>query len=92
MSKVAGWTKNEWVIVTNSSAEKKMKVLVTGASGLLGRQIMATLRAEDVPCLGLCYSRTSDSLTRQSPPLSSGPLIDPFCAWKPPLPYAIKTQ
>ena len=63
MSKVAGWTKNEWVIVTNSSAEKKMKVLVTGASGLLGRQIMTTLRAEDVPCLGLCYSRTSESLT-----------------------------
>ena len=92
MSKVAGWTKDEWAIVTNSSAEKEMKVLVTGASGLLGRQIMATLREEGVPCLGLCYSRTSDSLTRQSPPLSSGPLIDPFSAWKPTLPYAIKTQ
>ena len=59
-------TKNDWVVVNSSNEEKesKMKVLVTGASGLLGRQIMSTLRAAAVPCLGLSYSRPSDSLTR----------------------------
>ena len=58
--------KNDWVVVNSSNEEKesKMKVLVTGASGLLGRQIMSTLRAAAVPCLGLSYSRPSDNLTR----------------------------
>ena len=39
-------------------------VLVTGASGLLGRQVMSVLAAEGVSCTGLCFSRPSDGLTK----------------------------
>ena len=71
-------TKDQWVLVNNSTEEKEekgMKVLVTGASGLLGRQIMSTLRAESVPCLGLCYSRQSDGLIRQDRYVQALPLL-----------------
>ena len=39
------------------------KVLVTGASGLLGRQVMAVLNSEAVPCHGLCFSRPGAGLS-----------------------------
>ena len=41
------------------------KVLVTGASGLLGRQVMAVLssEAEAVSCHGLCFSRPGPGLS-----------------------------
>jgi len=39
-------------------------VLLTGASGLLGRQIMSILQAEGVSVTGLCFSRPGDGLTK----------------------------
>ena len=40
------------------------KVLVTGASGLLGRQILECFRAEKWEVLGLAYSRAKEGLRR----------------------------
>ena len=42
----------------------EVKVLVTGASGLLGRQVMAELTAAGVPCLGLAHSRPGPGLVQ----------------------------
>ena len=42
----------------------EVKVLVTGASGLLGRQVMAELAAAGVPCLGLAHSRPGPGLVQ----------------------------
>ena len=39
------------------------KVLVTGGSGLLGRQIMSVLSGAGVSCHGLCFSRPGEQLT-----------------------------
>ena len=40
------------------------KVLVTGASGLLGRQVMTVLSSDDsITCHGLCFSRPGPNLS-----------------------------
>ena len=39
------------------------KVLVTGGSGLLGRQNMSVLSGAGVSCHGLCFSRPGEQLT-----------------------------
>jgi len=41
-----------------------MKVLLTGGSGLLGRQVLALFKAENVDCTGLCFSRASEGLVK----------------------------
>jgi len=44
---------------------QQKNVLITGASGLLGRQVLSLLTSENVPCTGLCFSRASEGLTKQ---------------------------
>ena len=41
-----------------------MKVLITGASGLLGREVTKTFQAASWDVLGLAYTRTSDKLKK----------------------------
>eukprot|EP00092_Neocalanus_flemingeri_P025613 GFUD01027768.1.p1 GENE.GFUD01027768.1~~GFUD01027768.1.p1 ORF type:complete len:294 (+),score=81.21 GFUD01027768.1:32-913(+) len=43
-------------------SKQNTKVLLTGASGLLGRQVLSHLTAEGVPCTGLCFSRPREGL------------------------------
>jgi len=38
--------------------------LLTGASGLLGRQVFSLFKAESVPCTGISFSRTEGDLVR----------------------------
>jgi len=45
-------------------SQKNTKVLLTGASGLLGRQVLSFLTEEGVSCTGLCFSRPSQVLTK----------------------------
>ncbi len=41
-----------------------MRVLVTGGSGLLGRELLRRFRGEKWECLGLAYSRVKDGLVK----------------------------
>jgi len=45
-------------------SQQNTKLLLTGASGLLGRQVLSFLTAEGVSCTGLCFSRPSEGLTK----------------------------
>ena len=40
------------------------RVAVTGASGLLGRQLVQTFASDEWDCLGLAYSRARDRLLK----------------------------
>ena len=40
------------------------KVVVTGASGLLGREVLKRLKGDQWDCMGLAYSRAREGLVK----------------------------
>lgn len=51
-----------WIVVNMAGIQKK--VLITGASGLLGRTILKAFKAANWNSLGLAYSRAKDELQK----------------------------